>query len=252
MMTTEGQPTTRTNPDCRHRARVQTCVRGAGSEGTAARSARGTRRSRTEGGAAVAAQVRAATQSAPDEVLMPRQLKDVVYARLRQDIVELKIPPGEPAQGGRARSAARGEQEPLREAYGCTERAHAVQGRGRRGIQPGGPHEIYGLRGLPRGRAAGGCAGGHPGDLAKLERISENLGRLGGNGSRHRCFGVRRSPLPADPESVHRGPDNRASRSTCTGSVSSRPDPRAVRAPPPPSTKIFEAILRRTRKAPNT
>lgn len=125
----------------------------------------------------MAAQVRAATQSAPDEVLMPRQLKDVVYARLRQQIIDFEYRPGDPLKEAELARRLGVSKTPIREAllrlhedrlvHIAPYKGAVVAGYSREDLM-----HIYGLRELLEGACAREAAQtAAPEALAELARI---------------------------------------------------------------------------------
>ena len=125
----------------------------------------------------MAAQARAATGAVPDQLLMPRQLKDVVYARLRQQIIDFEYRPGDPLKEAELARRLGVSKTPIREAllrlhedrlvHIAPYKGAVVAGYSREDLM-----HIYGLRELLEGACAREAAQTASSEsLAELARI---------------------------------------------------------------------------------
>jgi DNA-binding GntR family transcriptional regulator len=114
------------------------------------------------------------------DILRHAQLKDVVYDRLRQDIIEFKLQPGTPLREAELSRRLGVSKTPIREALVRLQRDHlveltpykgaAVSGYSRTDLQ-----NIYQLRELLEGACAREAAqAATPDDLAELTGITRN------------------------------------------------------------------------------
>jgi DNA-binding GntR family transcriptional regulator len=139
----------------------------------------------------MAAQARAAAQSAPDEQLLPRQLKDVVYARLRQQIIDFDYQPGDPLKEAELAKRLGVSKTPVREALLRLHEDRLVQIAPYKGAVVAGYSRedlmhIYGLRELLEGACARDAAQSATADaLTELGRVVRDTLQAVEDGEEH-------------------------------------------------------------------